>query len=116
MEQEVFLPRASEARIPEDKLKGYVLNPDHPTGRHKARMFRSALGIEQDDWEYLRDQILERLPDCPVAAIRLEPWGRLYEVRMTIDGLNGESHRVLTAWALEGDKPPSLATLYVLPA
>jgi hypothetical protein len=72
--------------------------------------------IEQDDWEYLRDQILDSLPDCPVAAIRLEPWGRLYEVRMTIDGLNGESRRVLTAWALIGNEPPSLATLYVLPA
>jgi hypothetical protein len=39
VEQEVFLPRASDARIPEDKLKGYALNPDHPTGQHKARMF-----------------------------------------------------------------------------
>ena len=38
-------PRARDAVIPTDKLIAYALNSDHPRGRHKARVFRSALGI-----------------------------------------------------------------------
>jgi len=39
-----YLPRATEAVIPADKLVDYALNTEHPRGRHKARVFRSALG------------------------------------------------------------------------
>ena len=33
------------------KLRNYCLGPDHPRGRHKARMFASALGLIADDAE-----------------------------------------------------------------
>lgn len=57
MNEELFLPRAELAEIPEDKLRGYALNPEHLAGRHKARVFASMLGIGAADWEYLRGQI-----------------------------------------------------------
>lgn len=41
----VLLPRASEAEVPEDKLRRYALDPGHRTGAHKARVFGSALGV-----------------------------------------------------------------------
>lgn len=66
----VRLPRASKADIAAEKLRDYALNPEHSTGRDKARVFRSALDIGQDDWEFLRDQILERVPEAPVTAVR----------------------------------------------
>jgi len=59
MADELFLPRASEAEIPDAKLRDYALNPQHPDGMHKARVFLSALGLSQDDWPGLRDQIPE---------------------------------------------------------
>ena len=111
---EVPLPRAADAEISADKLRDYALNPDHHLGRHKARVFRSALGIGQEDWRYLRDQILDRLSDAPVTAIRPKPpHGLEYEVRLPIDGLNGETHAIITGWLVVEEEPPRLLTTYV---
>ncbi len=45
-----YLPRAAGAVIPTHKLVEYALNPEHPRGQHKARVFQSALGIARSDW------------------------------------------------------------------
>jgi hypothetical protein len=108
------LPNVEDATIPGEKLWGYVLNPDHPVGMHKARLFRSALGIAQENWEFLRDEILARIPSAEVSSIQPNPFGFLYKVPMVMEGLNGQTHEVITAWfvAEEGD-PPRLASAYV---
>jgi hypothetical protein len=71
MNEPVRLPRAREARIPTNKLVAYALDPSHERGRHKARVFASALGITANDWRYLHDQILAALPDGEVRATRI---------------------------------------------
>ena len=110
----MLLPRASEAVVPEDKLRGYALDPGHRTGAHKARVFGSALGLRATDWRYLHDQILERVVDSPVTAIRPKPpYGVEYEVRVMIEGRNGENHPVITGWLVPIDGPPRLITAYV---
>jgi hypothetical protein len=114
MTDELFLPRAELAVVPEDKLRDYSLNADHPTGRHKARVFASVLAVGPRDWTFLRDQILDRVADCPVTAVRPKPpYGVEYEVRIEIDGLNGVTHAVITGWLVAGDDPPRLITAYV---
>jgi hypothetical protein len=65
------LPRARDAVIPTEKLVAYALDPDHPRGRHKARVFAAALGIGKSDWKYLRDQILEAVVDADVRGTRI---------------------------------------------
>jgi hypothetical protein len=42
------LPNGERARIPMEKLTDYCLNPDHPRGKDKARVFASLLGITRD--------------------------------------------------------------------
>jgi len=42
------LPDHERALIPNSKLR-YCLDPTHPTGRHKARVFQSALGLAASD-------------------------------------------------------------------
>jgi hypothetical protein len=74
------MPRAFEAVVPEEKLAGYALDPAHPRGRHKARVFSSALGIEQGDWRYLRDQLVDDVKEAPVDGMRITLFGVLYEV------------------------------------
>lgn len=101
-------------RGPVEKLHAYALDPEHRSGRHEARVFSSVLGIEQHDWEYLRDQIPARVAAGPVTAIRPSPpWGTEYEVRVAIDGLNGVTHPIITGWLLPSDGPPRLITAYV---
>ncbi|MEA2222580.1 MAG: hypothetical protein QOH83_956, partial [Solirubrobacteraceae bacterium] len=77
--------------------------PDHPRGRHKARVFRSALGIGSGDWRYLHDQLLAAVVGAPVRAKRITPFGVLYDVVVLIDGLNGSTYPVATVWLVERD-------------
>src|SRR5581483_8377881 len=110
MQAPVRLPRAREARIPTDKLTGYALDPAHERGRHKARVFASALGITTADWRYLHDQILENLPEGEVRGTRITPFGVSYEVLVMIDGLNGATQPVVTTWIIQADQPARLTS------
>jgi hypothetical protein len=71
------------------------------------------LGIGREDWEYLRDQILERLPDGEVESVEPSRWGYRYRVTLWIDGLNGASHPVTTRWLVQDGHPPRLVTCWV---
>lgn len=109
------LPDAKRAVIARDKLYDYVLNPDHPGGMRKARVFSSALGIDREDWEYLQDQIATRIPSAEISEVRVRAgFGTQYGVPILIEGLSGETHEIITAWIVdrEGD-PPRLITAYV---
>ena len=99
--------------MPEQKLAGYALDPAHPRGRHKARVFSSALGIEQKDWRYLRDQLAEGIVEAPVDGMRLAPFGVLYEAVVLVDGLNGATVPVATIWIIQGEQPPRLVSTWV---
>lgn len=108
------LPRADRAVVPREKLEGYLLNPQHEVGRHKARVFASALGIHQRDWEYLRDRLEAAVVDASVSSVRETPWGELYEVLFAVEGLNRQTRRVMTVWLVApDDEPPRLVTAYV---
>jgi hypothetical protein len=107
------LPRATEAVVPSEKLARYALDPAHPRGQHKARVFASALGIGAADWAYLRDQILESVPTAPVKATRITPFGVAYEIVIDVEGLNGATAPVVTTWIVQGGEPPRLTSTWV---
>jgi hypothetical protein len=110
----IYLPRAEEAWIPEAKLRDYSLNTQHAEGYHKARVFKSALGLEQADWTYLRDQILTEVGRHPLTRITREPPDVIrYEVVVPIIGRNGLIRDVITGWIVEADQPPRLTSAYV---
>jgi len=52
------LPNADRAVVDLEKLRDYCLNPLHPRGRHKARVFGSALGIGRREAAWLRTAFL----------------------------------------------------------
>ena len=109
------LPNAGRAVVPREKLEGYLLNRGHEVGRHKARVFGAALGIHRSDWRYLRDRISEGIVAAPVSAVRDTSWGRLYEVVVPIEGLNGRTRHVVTVWLVpSAGEPPRFVTGYVL--
>jgi len=49
----VLLPNFEHAFIDRRKLADYSLDPMHPVGRHKAAVFRDALGFGVRDAEAL---------------------------------------------------------------
>ncbi len=67
------------------KLHEYALSPDHPVGGHKARVFKSALGMEQRDWKLLAIQLISALQAAePLALKDDEKWGRQQQLRFEI--------------------------------
>jgi hypothetical protein len=52
------LPNAENAVVDIEKLRDYCLNPNHPEGKHKARVFQGRLAIGREDAELLRERIL----------------------------------------------------------
>src|SRR5450631_733799 len=53
------LPHDDQAILDMRKIEDYCLNPPHPRGRHKARVFREALDLQRSDASWLRDALLE---------------------------------------------------------
>lgn len=108
------LPCADEAVIPPQKLRDYALNPDHADGGHKARVFRSALGIQRKDWSYLRDQIVAGVLSASVTRVRHSEFGLHYSVPIEVRGLNREIHVVTTGWLISDEGgPPRLTSAYI---
>jgi hypothetical protein len=108
------LPHAADAVIAAAKLRDYTLNPDHPDGGPKARVFAAVFGYSRQDWPQLREALLAAIQEAPAMARAGTAWGQLYDVSVTITGVNGRAHRVRTGWIVRPDDPrPHLVTCYV---
>ena len=106
------LPYAESAGIDPGKLKRYALDPDAEPG--KAQGFATQLGIRLEDWDHLRDQILERLPRAEAVLADISNPSRTgFTVRVPVNGLNGESRVVITCWWVDAAHQPWLSTLWV---
>jgi hypothetical protein len=109
------LPRADEAYIDPRKLVEYALDPRSGLGRDKAVVFERALGITMRDAHYLRDAVLEGLPDHPVSAVRPAVTSKnvtTWEVLVPVRGINGRTLPVVTGWRVDGERP-ELVTIRV---
>ncbi len=110
---ESTLPGHEFAWIPEGKLERYVLNPESEEGHGKAHYFSTELGIEQEDWVYLHDQILERVPESEAFIHEETRWGQTWEVPMFMVGLNGCARFVTTGWISHPwERGPKFLTAY----
>jgi len=78
------LPNYLMATVDLRKLAGYALNLNHPEGRHKARVFLSALGLAPSDSKWLANKILVALADNEAHLVEESPWGTLYRVDLEI--------------------------------
>ena len=108
------LPNGDEAVVDLRKLEDYCLSPSHPRGRHKARVFREALGLQQSDAAWLRNVLLEAARLGQAAQLTTDTWGTHWCVDTTITR-QGRSPVVRTIWiARTGEQVPRLVTCWVL--
>ncbi len=100
--------------VPEEKLRGYLLNPDHSDGSHKLKVFQSAFDVGPDDWEYVREQFLTGVQTAQATSTRASIGCTLYTVPMPVTGLNVATKRVITSWKVpDGGGAPSFVTAYL---
>lgn len=108
------LPNLENVQIDSNKLYGYALNPDHPVGGNKARVFESALGYNRSNADDLIYQVVQKLPDAEATKGLFDQYGQRYTVDITIVGPNGNTAIVRTGWIFDpGLDIPRLTTIFV---
>jgi len=109
----MLLPNGDRAEVALSRLTDYLLNPAHPTGKHKARVFAAALGLDRSSAVFLHSWLLdlahqnEAIPD-----VKDE-----YCQRFVIPGklsYNSRDALVRTAWIIRaGHDIPEFLTEFV---
>ena len=108
------LPNIENASINPKKLTEYALNPEHPVGGNKAKVFESTLGYNKSNAEDLMKQVYSKLNESEAVVGKLDQYGQRYTVDMNITGPNGSSKIVRTGWIVKpGSTIPDLTTIYV---
>ena len=108
------LPNGKAAVCETAKLRDYCLNGEHPRGRHKARLFRAALGIGREDAEELRAALLAAAISEPAMALHADAWGQYWRLDATIRR-RGRQAVVRCLWIVRtGETAPRLVTCWVL--
>lgn len=109
-----ILLNAEHAVIDPKKLASYALNPEHPVGGNKARVFESALGYNPTNADVLASRVQSGLLTAPATTLDVNKFGQLMAVDMPVLGVNGKTAIVRTGWMYEKDAlVPRLTTLFV---
>ena len=109
------LPNADRAEVDLRKLSEYCLSSTHPIGKHKAVVFRAALGMTADDAEVFRERILGAAIEEEAVFECADEFGDRYRLDFEVIAPSG-GVLVRSAWMIRsGEDFPRLTTCFVLP-
>lgn len=107
------LPNAGRAFVEIQKLRDYCLNPLHPRGRHKARVFTRKLGVSAAETELLRAALLAAAREMDASLTREDDHGVRYVVDFTMVGPAGTG-KIRSHWIVRRDEDfPRLTSCHV---
>jgi hypothetical protein len=110
----VKLPGAEHAFIDDRKLVAYCLNPAHPRGRNKARVFSSALGFTESSAPILRAALIEAARTRDAVPAEDDEHGQRFAIEFPMTGPRG-SAIVRSIWIIRaGEDFPRLVSCYIL--
>jgi hypothetical protein len=93
-----LLPHFEQAVIAIEKFEDYILNSEHPQGKHKARVFQGTLEIERRHAKVLVELIRRSLSRAPAEQSESKEYGDCWTTWHEIIGMNGQSAIVTVAW------------------
>jgi hypothetical protein len=97
------LPRSDHAIFDLRKLEDYCLDPNHPRGRHKARMFRELLGVTRADAGWLRAVLLAAAREGEAIELASNAFGVQWRVDIPVSR-QGRSVVVRTIWIVRTER------------
>jgi hypothetical protein len=107
------LPNGEYAIVTLAKLRDYSLNLEHDTGKHKARVFLSALGLKTIDAEWFREKLLEQAATAEVTPKAPTRFGDLYVLDFELRRAE-KAAKVRSTWIiLKGEQVPRLVPCFV---
>ena len=108
------LPNGERAVVDLVKLVQYCLNTAHPRGKHKARVFASALGLGTEQAERLRDALLAAARKSEALVAETDAFGHRYVLNLNMDGPAGPVE-VRSVWIVRaGEDFPRLVSCFVM--
>jgi hypothetical protein len=112
-ESGVKLPNGERAFVDAEKLRRYCLDPSHPRGRHKARVFASALGLSASEAEVLRTNLQKAAADGDVVPGVSDRHGSRYTLDIRIE-YGSRTAMVRSHWIVRRNEDfPRLVSCYV---
>ena len=108
------MPGAERAVVDIAKLRDYCLNPFHPRGRHKARIFAAVLGLAQTDAEFSARSCLAQRAEASATEGGADEYGERYVVDFELTR-NDRRAAVRSGWIIRrGEGFPRLTGCFVL--
>ena len=108
------LPNAENAFVDLQKLVDYCLNPEHERGKHKARVFAAACGLDASLAETLKEALLSGAEENEAIFTRSDAFGARYVVECNVQGPDGDA-LVRSTWIVrQGEDFPRLTSCYVV--
>ena len=108
------VPNSDRAIVDLRKLTDYCLSHDHPQGKHKARVFQSALGLTAANANELREILLQKIRVVECAVVDKDRYGTRYVVDFR--QRRGKKEVIIrSTWILKTDEDaPRLTSCFVL--
>jgi hypothetical protein len=109
------LARWEKVTVDIAKLRNYCLNPQHPRGKHKARVFEATLGLTSDDAHLLQEALLNAVRDREdhMQLGEKDEYGQRYLLDFDLTTDKGTA-AVRSTWILlSGETELKLTTCYV---
>ncbi|WFE95970.1 DUF6883 domain-containing protein [Micromonospora sp. WMMD987] len=108
-------PRFENVEIDKRKISEYVLNAEHPDGRHTFRVINSATGLTAGDADQIEAQIRAGVRNGTPLAGKSDQYGQRWSVDVPMTGPAG-TMTVRTGWIVEpGSDQPRLTIVSLLP-
>lgn len=108
------LPNGGRAFVEIEKLRRYCLDPTHARGRHKARVFLSALGLSASEADFLRTVLLGAALTEAASVGQSDRYGSRYTPDLRVER-GRKAATVRSHWIVRRNEDfPRLVTCYVV--
>jgi hypothetical protein len=110
----VKLPNPDNAVVDIRKLRDYCLNPLHPRGRNKARVFASVLGLTAKDVEILRERLLSAALSEDATPTKRDEYGQRYVLDFEME-TEAASATIRSSWIIRHNEDfPRFTSCWIL--
>lgn len=108
------LPNGGASIVEIEKLRDYCLSQEHPRGRHKARVFRSLLGMTAAHAEELRAALIGAALTEDASLGTSDQYGTRYIIDFELRR-GKRVAEIRSCWiVLSGEIAPRFVTCYIL--
>ncbi len=107
------LDNSDKAIIEIEKLRDYCLNKEHPIGKHKATVFKTKLGLTSNDFNELKELLLQGIKNNEAKESFTDVYGKRFYVDFSLTRLDFTA-AIRSLWIVRSNEDfPRFISCYV---